>query len=145
MLLTLFSVADADNVIGKTMVEKLRMNINLKRDTDIINPILFLVPNIPEGFNGVNYAEIPELGRYYFIDSATSISNTVWQLNLSCDVLETYKHDILASNARFLRKVYNGDCAGQLDASICKTVSTHNSSKGLVDGTTMLITTVGAE
>lgn len=143
MLLTLFSVADADNVIGKTMVEKTRMEINLKRDTDVINPVLMLTPNSPDGFAGINYAEIPQLGRYYFVDSTRSINNTLWELTLSCDVLETYKHDILNSKARFTRGIKHGDCVGKLDASNCTTITKVDSSKGLVSGSTMIISTVG--
>lgn len=143
MLLILFSVSDSDNVIGKTMTEKERMNIVLKRDTDIINPVLLLATNSPNGFDGVNYAEIPDLGRYYFVESITNVNNTLWQLNLSCDVLETYKADILASNCRFTRGIKTGDSVGKLDASNLTTVTKISSNKGLVDGSTMIISTVG--
>ena len=143
MLLILFSVSDSDNVIGKTMIEKERMNIVLKRDTDIINPVLLLATNSPNGFDGVNYAEISDLGRYYFVESITNVNNKLWQLNLSCDVLETYKADILASNCRFTRGIKTGDSVGKLDASNLTTVTKISSSKGLVDGSTMIISTVG--
>ena len=73
MELKLYSVNDGENVINKTMTLKTTMEINLKRDVDIINPRLFLVSNIPTGFDGINYAEIPALNRFYFVDSITNI------------------------------------------------------------------------
>ena len=69
MELKLYAVNDGKNVINKTMTLKTTTEINLKRDFDIINPRLILIPNLPTGFSGINYAEIPELNRFYFVDS----------------------------------------------------------------------------
>jgi hypothetical protein len=45
MELKLYAVNDGKNVINKTMTLKTTMEINLKRDVDIINPRLILIPN----------------------------------------------------------------------------------------------------
>ena len=146
MELKLYSVNDGDNVINKTMVLKDTMEINLKRDVDIINPRLILIPNLPTGFSGINYAEIPELNRFYFVDSITNISATLWQLDLSCDVLETYKADILASKARFYRNLKAGDYFDTaFESSHITTVAKYASDKGISDNETLIMTTVGAK
>ena len=144
MELKLYTVNDGDNVINKTMTLKDTMEINLKRDVDIINPRLILIPNLPTGFSGINYAEIPLLNRFYFVDSITNISNTLWQLDLSCDVLETYKSDILASKARLYRNLKAGDYFNTaLESSHLTTVAKYVSNKGISNSETLIITTVG--
>ena len=146
MELKLYAVNDGENVINKTKTLITTMEINLKRDVDIINPRLILIPNLPTGFTGINYAEIPELNRFYFVDSITNISATLWQLDLSCDVLETYKADILASKARFYRNLKAGDYFDTaLESSHITTVAKYSSNKGISDSETLIMTTVGAK
>ena len=144
MELKLYAVNDGENVINKTMTLKDTMEINLKRDVDIINPRLILIPNLPTGFAGINYAEIPLLNRFYYVDSITNISATLWQLDLSCDVLETYKADILASKARLYRNLKAGDYFNtSLESSHLTTVAKYKSNKGISDNETLIMTTVG--
>lgn len=146
MELKLYAVNDGDNVINKTMTLKTTMEINLKRDVDIINPRLILIPNLPTGFSGINYAEIPDLNRFYFVDNITNISGTLWQLDLSCDVLETYKADILASKARLYRNLKAGDYFDTaLESSHITTVAKYTSNKGISDSETIIMTTVGVK
>lgn len=146
MELKLYAVNDGVNVINKTMTLKTTMEINLKRDVDIINPRLILIPNLPTGFSGINYAEIPDLNRFYFVDNITNISGTLWQLDLSCDVLETYKADILASKARLYRNMKAGDYFDTaIESSHITTVAKYASNKGISDSETLIMTTVGAK
>ena len=146
MELKLYTVNEGENVINKTMTLKTTMEINLKRDVDIINPRLILIPNLPTGFSGINYAEIPDLNRFYFVDSITNISATLWQLDLSCDVLETYKADILASKARLYRNLKAGDYFDTaLESSHITTVAKYTSNKGISDSETIIMTTVGTK
>lgn len=144
MELKLYAVNDGENVINKTMTLVTTMEINLKRDVDIINPRLFLVPNRPNGFDGINYAGIPFLKRFYFVDNITNISNTLWQIDLSCDVLETYKTDILASKARLYRNLKAGDYFNTaLESSHLTTVAKYTSNKGISESDTLIMSTVG--
>ena len=146
MELKLYAVNDGENVINKTMTLKTTMEINLKRDVDIINPRLILIPNLPTGFSSINYAEIPLLNRFYFVDSITNISGTIWQLDLSCDVLETYKADILASKARLYRNLKAGDYFDTaLESSHITTVAKYPSTKGISDTETLIFTSIGSK
>ena len=105
----MYKCSDGYNVINKTLTEKLTINITLKRDVNITAPQIILMNDNGAFFNQYNYAEIPELGRFYFIDSVTSLNNKMESLALRCDVLETYKADVLASKARFMRGLKTGD------------------------------------
>lgn len=140
MKMYLYHVNDAENVINKTLVNGLEIDINLKSSVDIVNPEIVLNGD----FRGYNYAHLPDLNRYYFIDRIEQLNLKLVKLNLSCDVLETYKADILNSNARFKRNIKNGDYQNiSIDYSN-QTISTNYNSDGLpMDGNTMIISTIG--
>ncbi len=145
MLLTLFKNSDGDNVINKTLNEPYDLQIRLKAETDVINP-MFMLSNV-EGvdYQDYNYCHIPFLKRYYFIDSLSSVNARMWKLQLTCDVLESYKTDILASNARLRRNIRNGDYFNaSLDSSAVSSVSIHNSNKGFTGlDNSIILTTLG--
>ena len=146
MELKLYSVNDADNIIGKTMTLKTTMEINLKRDVDISAPTLILIPNLPAGFDEINYAEIPVLGRFYFVTDIKNIGANRWQLDLNCDVLETYKDDIKSSNARLYRNLKNGDYLNTgIDSSYATTVAKYSSDKSISEQETLILTSVGEQ
>ena len=140
MKMYLYHVNDAENVINKTLVNGLEIDINLKASVDLVNPEIVLNGD----FRGYNYAHLPDLNRYYFIDRIEQLNLKLVKLNLSCDVLETYKADILNSNARFKRNIKNGDYQNiSIDYSN-QTISTNYNSDGLpMDGNTMIISTIG--
>lgn len=140
MKMYLYHVNDAENVINKTLVNGLEIGINLKASVDIVNPEIVLNGD----FRGYNYAHLPDLNRYYFIERIEQLNLKLVKLNLSCDVLETYKADILNSNARFKRNIKNGDYQNiSIDYSN-QTISTNYNSDGLpMDGNTMIISTIG--
>lgn len=144
MNLTLFKVTDSDMTINKTLVDGLRIPINLKADVNIVNPTIKLMSIPGVNFLDFNYAIIDVLKRKYFISSINSLNARVWELELKCDVIETYKVDILLSKARFKRRIKPGDyLPPDLELSVNSTVLNYPSNKGF-DGTpTMILTTVG--
>jgi hypothetical protein len=105
MDIILYKTIDSPNTINKTLTDPLTLEINLKKDTNIINPELVLNGD----FRGFNYAHIPELSRYYFIGSMEQLNFTLVKLYLECDVLETYKADILNSPCKFNADIKAGD------------------------------------
>lgn len=143
MKLKLYQVTDADNVINKTLPDDpLELTIRLKRDTDIINPMIILSTQEGIDYNDYNYAYIEELERYYFIESVTNLNNVRWQFFLSCDVLETYKDEIFNSHALFKRQLKHGDYlnTGNFDISIIESIETYKSNVILDDKSTVILT-----
>ena len=133
MLLELYKTSDRDNVINKTLTNKQDLQILLKRDVDIVRPELILSKIEGVNFNDFNYCSIPELDRKYFIRFITSMSNNVSKLVCECDVLETYKAQILASNASIMRKPRAGDYGPiQVDETGRKSYSTFESDVEMV-------------
>ena len=100
MIIKLFNTTDSNNTIGKTLTDEQSFDITFKDTFDIINPIVLLKSNVPII---KNYAYIPEFGRYYFITSIQIQPNNIYKLYLECDVLESFKNDILASRGLVTR------------------------------------------
>ena len=144
MQLVLYKNLSANNEINKVLTDGTVFNINLKQETDIINPELVLVKLTGIDYNDYNYAEIVELKRFYFIDSIYSVNASLYKLECSTDVLETYKDDILLSEARYKRNIKNGDFLNtSVDHSFIETVERHELGGSMSEGKTMLLTTVG--
>ena len=100
MILKLYNTTDSNNTIGKTLTDEETFDITFKDTVNIINPIVVLKSNVPIL---KNYAQIPEFGRYYFITSIQILHNKIYELFLECDVLESFKEDILASKGLITR------------------------------------------
>ena len=138
--LILYSINDGDNVINKNLINGVTIPINLKQGFDVINPDIVLNGD----YRGFNYAHIPSLNRFYFINSVEQLNLRLVKLNMTCDVLETYKADILNSNARFKRNIKTGDYENiSIDHSNKTTSVKHVSDGTPLDGETMIISVLG--
>lgn len=91
MKITFYSTVDGENVINKTLIKGVTIPINLKRDVDILNPVLVLTNKTGVDYRKYNYCFIDTLNRFYFIRTVRQINGFLFHLELSCDVLETYK------------------------------------------------------
>ena len=91
MNIKLYVNSSEKNKIGKTLTDEMILSGNLKDATDLINPFVMV-----EGsdFSGYNYAKIPAFNRAYFIESMEVIRTGLWRLNLTVDVLESFKSEI---------------------------------------------------
>lgn len=138
--LILYAINNGDNVINKDLENGVTIQINLKQGFDIINPVIVLNGD----YRGFNYAHIPELNRYYFIAEVEQLNFQLVKLSLECDVLETYKADILNSNARFKRNIKTGDFENiSIDYSNKTTSVKHVSNGTPLQGETMIIAVLG--
>lgn len=126
MQITFYSTDDGENVINKTLVKGVTITIHLKRETDILNPVLTLTNEVD--YKQYNYCYIDFLNRYYFIRTVRQLNSVLFHVELSCDVLETYKDKILSSKARFKRKIKAGDYyKAKLDESNLQSIVTYKS------------------
>ena len=143
-MLILYKNKSSDNTLNKTLTEPLEIRVILKRDIDLTNPELILRDVIGYDLTEYNYCEISELNRFYFIDSIESITNETNLFRCTCDVLSTYKLDVLQCNARLKRSLKTGDYMSlQLDESVKKNVETFASDVSLTTDKTIILTTVG--
>jgi hypothetical protein len=84
--------------------------VELKDSCSIINPVLVLnldgVPVSDYGVLSCNYLEIPEFGRFYFINDWVW-SGGVWQCTCTSDPLATFKTAILQQTFYVMRSTYD--------------------------------------
>lgn len=104
MQIFLYNTTDGKNVVNKKLTDETEMNIKFKDKTDIKNPLVIIHSENPISFN---YAYIPNFKRYYFIDSIEVFPNSIYNVSLTCDVLESFKTDILESSGFISRQEMN--------------------------------------
>lgn len=91
MTIKLYKNISERNVVHKTIENEIVLDGTLRDEkVNMINPVI-TVQNNTEYYQ-YNYAYIPDFKRYYFFDTPPSIIRTgVCQLNLSVDVLMSFK------------------------------------------------------
>lgn len=82
------------NSLPKTLGEATTLHGVLRDACNVEAPILTVRYQQPFKFN---YCYVPLFDRYYFVKRVDIMSNDVSRLELSCDILQTYKDAILAS------------------------------------------------
>lgn len=140
----LYKVMDNENVIGKTMTKVRSFNITIKDNVSVVSPNIRLKESSHD-VNGANYCYISSFDRYYFIRDVRTNSPLI-ELELECDVLESFKEDILNSYGDVKRGLEEDDypqIVGTLD--IRKTVQLAVSSTELGKERSMVLTTIGGE
>lgn len=74
------------------LTEVITLEGNLRDECSIINPVITIEY---EGVPNFNYIYIPTFNRYYFIDRITSITTTLWEIEMKVDVLMSFKEALL--------------------------------------------------
>ena len=143
MELKLYKTNDDDNVINKDLEFFKSININLKESTDVSNPNLRLKFNIDD-IGKFNYAEIDTFNRKYFMRDIQNINNDVWLVRLECDVLETFKDDILNSYGDITKTIGSGDYQDvTIRANVTKEFMKYDSDVELVHKPVKIMSAIG--
>ena len=144
MELLLYQTLDNENVINKDLILKYTINIKLKDNVGIINPVITLNDKNTMDFNTCNYAYLPDFKRYYFIRSIENVSNDVWNLNLESDVLESFKNDILYSVVEINTGLKNGDYyASNPKIEVTKDIDIYRSDITLINEKNIVLSSIG--
>ena len=93
MTINLFQNNSDKNVVSKSLTAKGTVTGTLREDCSIIDPIIKI-----EGISGsdlpyLNYLEVVEFGRYYYITDIV-LTGKLFECHCHIDVLETYKDQI---------------------------------------------------
>lgn len=144
MEIKLYITEDADTVMNKDLTLITTLDIQMRDTQNVSAPILILGEIAGVDFKTVNYAYIDEFKRYYFIRTITVGQNNIHTLAMECDVIETYKEDILNSSAQINRGVKKGDY-GDIATSIevRREVDIFKSDKGFVGKNSIILSTIG--
>lgn len=103
MTINLYYNSSENNNVNKNLQLIFTTQAILKNDTTIIDPVLIL-SNIDNFISSINYLEIPELSRKYFIMDIKSIRNNLWEFKCHIDVLTTYSSKIKEQKAIIKRQ-----------------------------------------
>ena len=80
----------------------------LREETSIVNPVIrFELVDVPE----FNYVEIPKFNRFYFVNDVRSIVNNLWEIDMTVDVLMSYKDAVTELNGFIDRNEFKYDDA----------------------------------
>lgn len=93
----LYNNTSDSNVLSKTIIQVTIIQCALKDATELMNPVLIIAGDTID--TNVNYAYIPDLGRYYFVRNKRQITANRLELDLHVDVLMSFKESIGQSTA----------------------------------------------
>ena len=104
MNILLYKTTNANNDLNKTISDKVELVGALREASSVIAPSILIQSN-PIGYN---YAYIPEFGRYYYIKNITAFRKGAYIVDLKCDVLMSFKEEILNMSG-IVSRLTNGD------------------------------------
>lgn len=91
--LELYKVTNQPKELTKTLNDPVVLNGAFRSEIDSIDVIVEIESNTYD----FNYVYIPSLNKYYFLQNIVHVNQKIIRMQLHCDVLMTYKTDILAS------------------------------------------------
>ena len=143
MLMKMYDTKSSNNTINKVLENEHEFDIKFKDKTDIVNPVVILHSST---LILSNYAYIPDFHRYYFVDKIELFPNSVYNITLRCDVLESFKDDILASSgfinqqSQNVNKYYNSN----YQSEVRKEVDLYKSNVTIpIDVKSTILVTIG--
>lgn len=114
-----YTTNSKENEINKTLQSPIELNANINvSELDVMRPQILIKTSDISG----NYIYISKLGRYYFIDTKTNVDNVHTYLTLRCDVLMSWKDEIMNATGLVV-KSQNGNSYYGGVASECRTSS----------------------
>ena len=142
MLLKLYNTNSETNRINKVLTDETEFDVRLKDKSSVVNPVLVLKS---ETYINFNYAYIPKFQRYYFVDDISVFPNKMYLLTLRCDVLTSFKDDILKSYARIVEQTNsNAYSDSNLKSEVRKEVDTYMSNVSFdLTADSMVLVTIG--
>lgn len=106
--MVLYTTKDSENIINKSKVKVKEIIINIKQGVSIVSPTILLSSNEVSNVMSSNYCFLEHFNRFYFIRDIRVDKNVI-SLELECDVLESFKDEILQSKAEITREMKEGD------------------------------------
>ena len=105
MNLTFYSNSSPIEAVTKELTELVTLTGALREESSVIDPII-TVEGITQYLAQLNYAYIPDFGRYYFVRNIESIRTGLWQISCHVDVLYTYR-DAIRENSGIVARNEN--------------------------------------
>ena len=134
-----------DRQINKTLIEEKVFEGTVRDNVDVMNPVVrFFSSEILR----YNYCYIPDFQRYYFITSVTAVSNDIYDVNFTTDVLMSFRGEILQYPVIVDKQSQKDNGDEYIDDSSLVTdnllfSSVYNFSRGFLDKPEYILITAG--
>lgn len=102
----LYRITDKDNKVSKTLLNPTSFYGAVRDEINVLNPVIILDIDLSVIIDK-NYAYIPSLKRYYFINDYTCVRTGIYRINFKVDVLKSYSELIHFSDAIVTRASYD--------------------------------------
>lgn len=140
MIVNFYNNLSNDKVINKNIKLITSKNIVLRSAIDEKSPMLLLHTQL---LDGVNYVEIPNFKRYYFIEHTEAYNNQLSRVYLTTDLLMTYQNEILNNEVLITATEQPSYASNQLPTTQQLISDKYVSDVTLPTGTTKVLTTIG--
>ena len=141
MIAKTYNTNDSTNTINKTLNFISDIDVKFKEEVNIYNPIIMLKYDDLINFN---YMYIDKFKRYYFIEDVEVFPNKIYKLTLKCDVLMSFKDDILYSYGNITSQTnYNDYYNFNYSSEVRKETNIYNSNVVLEDVKSTILCTIG--
>lgn len=104
MTITFYTNNSDYNVINKNITPIGSLTGTLRVETDLLNPTILFTDLTENLLSNVNYIYITEFNRYYFVNNFTYVRNNAYEIKCHCDVLMSFKEQILEQTAVIARQ-----------------------------------------
>ena len=141
MIAKTYNNNDSTNAINKTLDFISDIDVKFKDEVNIYNPSIILKSDDIITFN---YMYIDKFKRYYFIEDVEVYPNRIYRLSLKCDVLMSFKDDILNSYGNITSQTnYNDFYNFDYSSEVRKETNIYNSDVVLDDTKSIVLCTIG--
>lgn len=141
MIVKAYKTESSANTINKIINFVTDIDVKFKDEVNIYNPTIILKYDDLIDFN---YMYIEKFKRYYFIESVEVFPNKIYHLTLKCDVLMSFKDDILNSYGNIIRQTnYNDYYDFDYSCEVRKESNIYNSNVTFEDVKTFILCTIG--
>ena len=114
-----YTTHSKEHEINKTLQSPVEVNANINvSELDVMRPQFLIKTSVISG----NYIYISKLNRYYFIDTKTNVDNTHTYLTLRCDVLMSWKDEIMNATGLIVKSQNGNSYYGGVESE-CRTTS----------------------
>lgn len=141
MIVKTYNTENSLNTINKVINFVTNIDVKFKDEVDIYNPIIVIKYDDLIDFN---YVYIDKFKRYYFIETVEVFPNKIYHLTLKCDVLMSFKDDILNSYGNIISQTnYNDYYNFDYSSEVRKESNIYNSNVIFDDIKTSILCTIG--
>lgn len=141
MLAKAYNTNDSTNTINKSLNFVADIDVKFKEEVNIYSPSIRLKYDDLIDFN---YIFIEKFNRYYFIEDIEVFPNKIYNISLKCDVLMSFKDDILNSYGNITSQTnYNDYYNFNYSSEVRKETNIYNSNVILDDVKSTILCTIG--